>query len=549
MGRQLSAYLLCIGTIFSCSSRDAVQGLRMKQRLGIDDLRRSIPTCCDLCRAALIFVAAVFSGVVQMRAQEAAASPNPPIRGELTVSPNHHYFQDASGRALLLNGSQTWNTLQDWGTGGSVQPLDFAAFLRFLAAHGHNFTLLWTVEMPQFCNLPVIAGSPPEFTVSPFPWKRTGPGLATDGEPKFDLSRFNPEFFDRLHSRVQALNQAGIYAGVYLFTGEFLNLYRCADDGYPFTGANNINVVDDGYQTGRRGIASVSMSAPNRITELQDAYVDKVIDTLNDLPNVLWIVSEEAPPTSKWWNHHLIEHIRQYEGTKPRRHPIGYAAPIGVPDTVVYDSNADWVAPEVAVSPSASCGAGQPACKVNVNDSDHSYFGMWNDTAQQNRNWAWENFASGNQVLFMDPYVVDYPRENRNHCVAPVKGICTAPDQRWENVRNTLGYILDYSRRMNLAAIAPRDTLCSTGYCLASTNPQRPEYLIYAPTGGTFTVNLSAKPAQSLAVEWFNPATGTRMPAHPVASGSAAQAFAPPFPGDAVLYLVGASAGTGSGEP
>jgi hypothetical protein len=40
------------------------------------------------------------------------------------------------------------------------------------------------------------------------------------------------------------------------------------------------------------------MTALNAITALQDAYVEKVIDTLNDMPNVLWVVSEESSPDS-----------------------------------------------------------------------------------------------------------------------------------------------------------------------------------------------------------------------------------------------------------
>lgn len=511
----------------------------MPDTSGIHGLCRTDAPDCRVRAAALMLCAFLLMSTLRIQAQQPAFSSNPPITAPLTVSPNHHYFQDGSGHALLLSGSQTWNTLQDWGTGGSVQPLDFPAFVRFLSAHGHNFTLLWTIETPRFCNLPVIAGTPPPFTAGPFPWMRNGPGQATDGAARFDLSQFNPDFFHRLRSRVEALQRAGIYAGVYLFTGEFLNLYRCPNDGYPFTGANNINGIDDGYQSGRRGIASVSMTAPNAVTRLQDAYADKAIDILNDLPNVIWMISEEAPPTSKWWNQHLIAHIRSYELAKPHRHPIGYAAPVGVPDSVVYDSDADLVAPEVVVSPASSCGTGQPSCKVNVNDSDHSYFGMWNDTPQQNRNWAWENFTSGNQLLLMDPYVVDYPRENRNRCVAPVNGICSAPDKRWGNVRNTLGYILAFSRKMNLAAMAPRDTLCSTGYCLADTNTNNPEYLIYAPAGGAFTVNLSAiGSSEQLSVEWFNPSTGAAIHAHSIPAGSAAQAFTPPFSGDAVLYLV-----------
>src|SRR5215471_17769789 len=120
------------------------------------------------------------------------------IDGPLVVSDNPHYFKDANGAALILTGSQTWNTLQDWGTEGSPQALDFDAFVKFLSAHGHNFTLLWTVEMPKFCGLPTTANSPPDFTVSPLPYKRTGPGTATDGGLKFDLTKFDQSFFDRL---------------------------------------------------------------------------------------------------------------------------------------------------------------------------------------------------------------------------------------------------------------------------------------------------------------------------------------------------------------
>ncbi len=238
------------------------------------------------------------------------------IAGPLVASSNPHYFKDAKGTALILAGSQTWNTLQDWGSGGSAQALDFPAFVKFLTAHGQNFTLLWRVEMPKFCSLPSTSSAPPDFTVSPQPWQRTGPGKATDGGLKFDLTKFDQGYFDRLRARTQALNDAGIYAGIYLFTGEFINIFRCASDGYPFTGANNINGIDDGYTSGPKGMASMTMTAPNAITRYQDAFVEKVIDTLNDLPNVLWIVSEEAPSDTEWFNYYQIAHIRKYEARK-----------------------------------------------------------------------------------------------------------------------------------------------------------------------------------------------------------------------------------------
>ena len=254
-------------------------------------------------------------GIGRTNTNPASLAAQAPIERPLRASRNPNYFEDASGSPLVLCGSQTWNTLQDWGTGGTVQPLDFNAFVSFLKTHGHNFTLLWYTELPKFRNLPVTAAAPPDFAVAPHPWLRTGPGLATDGGLKFDLTKFDRSYFDRLRARVEALKGAEIYAGVYLFTGEWLLRFRGPADGYPFSGPNNVNGVDDGYRGGpaESGLAAVTMTATNAITEVQDAYVRKTIDTLNDLPNVLWIVSEEAPTKSTWWNDRLISLVKECE--------------------------------------------------------------------------------------------------------------------------------------------------------------------------------------------------------------------------------------------
>ncbi|HSB85640.1 MAG TPA: putative collagen-binding domain-containing protein, partial [Ilumatobacteraceae bacterium] len=429
----------------------------------------------------------------------------------------------------LLTGSHTWNNLQDWGTDGVVNPIDFDAYVSMLVKNHHNFTFVWTVELPHFCNLPTRATDPPAFDVSPMPWRRTGPGLATDGKPKFDLNSFDPNYFDRLRQRVAQLNAGGIYAGVYLFTGEWLAAFRCANDGFPLDGRNNINGVDAGS-----GLGAVGMAAPNAVSAVQDLFVEKMVDTLNDLPNVVWATSEEAPAES-WWNDHQIDHVRAYERTKPFQHPIGYGAPWSG-DSGLLASDADWVAPSARLSDIANCGSGTPPCKVVLNDSDHSYFGMWNDTVQANRAYVWGNVTRGSQVSFMDPYVVYYPREGRNECSSPVNGICPAPHPRYDNLRANLGYTRQYADRMDLVSMTPQPNITSTGNALATFRANATEVLVYAPTGGTFTVNLSATRA-TLRVEWLNPATGQRIVGAPVVGGSGGQTFTAPFGGDAVLYL------------
>ena len=74
------------------------------------------------------------------------------------------------------------------------------------------------------------------FQRDPQPWQRTGPGNASDGKPKFDLTKFNQAYFDRLRDRVRQLHAAGIYAGVYLFSGEFLFRFRFPATDIPSRG-------------------------------------------------------------------------------------------------------------------------------------------------------------------------------------------------------------------------------------------------------------------------------------------------------------------------
>ena len=43
---------------------------------------------------------------------------------------------------------------------------------------------------------------------------RTGPGRALDGEPKYDLDQWNPEFFERLHQFLSRASDYGIVVEV-----------------------------------------------------------------------------------------------------------------------------------------------------------------------------------------------------------------------------------------------------------------------------------------------------------------------------------------------
>ena len=59
------------------------------------------------------------------------------------------------------------------------------------------------------------------------------------------------------------------------------------------------------------------------MTRPQEAYVRKVVDTVNDLDNVLFEISNENHWDSFEFEEHFMNYVRQSEGGKPKQHPVG----------------------------------------------------------------------------------------------------------------------------------------------------------------------------------------------------------------------------------
>ncbi|MCB1121676.1 MAG: hypothetical protein KJT03_09020, partial [Verrucomicrobiae bacterium] len=122
---------------------------------------------------------------------------------------NPRYFDDGSGKAIALCGVNNGWELQDngWST---PFVLDWEKYLDYLKSYHHNYIRLWRVES-------TIGREPTDVLTTPMPYLRTGPGTAHDGEPKFDLDRFNPDYFDRMRERCLDARERGIFVCVMLF--------------------------------------------------------------------------------------------------------------------------------------------------------------------------------------------------------------------------------------------------------------------------------------------------------------------------------------------
>jgi hypothetical protein len=443
------------------------------------------------------------------RGAEGAKEINGPLRVHAT---NPRYFTDDSGKAILLAGSHTWNNLVDMGVEGSKAAFDYEAYLEWMAGYPHNFMRLWAWELLNWDTSGNREKDAQEHRVWPQPWQRTGPGKALDGKPKFDLARFNDEYFARLRDRVEAAEAHGIYTAVMLFEGWGLQFSPEAWKNHPMHPENNVNGINGDLDGDGKGV-EVHNGRNEKITEVQRAYVRKVIDTVNGFDNVLYEISNENHPPSTEWQYAMIRFIKDYEKTKPKQHPVGMTFQYkGGSNETLMKSPADWISP----NPDGGYRDDPPAGdgrKVIITDTDH----LWGIGG--NSTWVWKSFLRGLNPIFMDPYDGSILSKGFDKNQA-------------EAIRKSMGYALVWARRVDLAAMTPQAELASSKYCLANRGI---EYLVFLPKGdGKVTLSL---PAGQFKPTWFDPDSGAELEREPFSQGGGKRVLESPFGGDALLCL------------
>jgi hypothetical protein len=440
--------------------------------------------------------------------------------GPLVVSKtNTRYFAapaaaGAPEKLVYLTGSHVNNNFHDGLGPGRECPddperFDFDAYLGLLSERGHNFIRLWRWE--QFRGH--LAPADVHFCMAPQPWSRIGPGSAKDGKPKFDLSVFDQTYFDRLRQRIIAAGDAGSYVSVMLFEGFSLHLTVTPDniEGHPFHAANNVNDI---------GITSIVdyqvLPLDSRVEALQMAYIRKVIDTVHDLPNVLYEVANESsgqaadsvvfPDGSSietpigdttQWQYWVINTVRAYQrdmGYDTR--PIGMTylypvADLSKSNVPLWNSPADWISPGF----DDTLGEGRwftdpppnDGSKVVLLDTDH--FSPFSSSAL----WVWKALLRGHNPILYDLGILGGGKPP-----SPSEG--NPSFDSLEPARLAMGDTRGLAERISLATMQPRTDVSETRYALVDPGNQ---YLILQPSeaGDAFTVTLI--PGQ-YAVEWHS---------------------------------------------
>jgi hypothetical protein len=415
--------------------------------------------------------------------------------GPLRVHPeNPRYFADATGTAILLTGSHTWPNFVDMSPSDPPAAFDFDAYVKWLKAHGHNFTRGWTWEPTRWdtTHTKNVEWRNGNHFIGPQPYLRTGPGLALDGKPKFDLEKPNPDYLQRIRERLAKARESGIYVSVMLFEGFGVQFGKEAWANHPMNAANNIHGVDGDKNGDGKGI-EIHQLASKRVTKVQNAYLRWLVTGLNEFDNLLYEVSNETGSYSTEWQYHVIRTVKQIEGGLPKQHPVGMTYQNkGGKNQTLYDSPADWISP----NPEGGFRDDPPDVKgvqVVLSDTDHLW-GIGGDAV-----WVWKSFTRGLNPIFMDTYD------------GQVLGKVRPQD---DGPRRAMGHALALSRRIHLARSTPRGELTSTGYCLAEPGVS---YILFAP-------------------EWHDVNLGNIYETS-ILSGGSKQRMKPPFQGPAVLFL------------
>ena len=324
-------------------------------------------------------------------------------------------------------------------------------------------------------------------------------------------------YFRRLRDRVEYARRKDMYVSVMLFEGWEARFsgarWRAA--GHPYVSGNNVNSIN-GDRNGDGSPVEVYTLADPSITALQRAYVAQVLATVAEFDNVIIEICNECAndAATNAWQTYWVNFVRIYERSMSRYQHLIWRTPVGadVDDSVaVLGARPDLISPGARWPGFSPAGSGEmPVASdslPSVFDTDH----IWG--AGGTADSVWRAFVRGHHVAYMDD-----PMNLTRGRYPGYPNLMT---------RAAVGHVRLFSAGLNLAGAQPSTTAASTGYALGAP---RLGYIVYQPSNGSFTVNLSGA-SHSYEVVWLNVNTGQTLSQPDIAGGSAGQVFFNPFAG------------------
>ena len=247
---------------------------------------------------------------------------------------NPHYFLFHDRPIALVTSGEHY--------GSVLNPdFNFHKYLDTLQADGLNYTRLFGgsyVEVPsQSFGIKRNTLAPPGNRLL-LPWARgTEPGYVGGGN-KFDLEKWDPAYFERLHDFLGEADRHGVVVEISLFSSQYGDVQWAVS---PFNGANNVN-----HTTAVLDLKTVNTLENGNVLALQERYVRKVVREANAFPNVIFEIQNEP------WSDHpqLTDVVNPYLFTGRDQYPNSIE--VADEDSIAWQTRvAQWIATEEAQLP------------------------------------------------------------------------------------------------------------------------------------------------------------------------------------------------------
>lgn len=236
-----------------------------------------------------------FAGAVKNREQE-PATPADLASRPLAIHPdNPKYFIFRGKPRVLIAATEHYGSVIN-------RRFDFTRYLAEAADKKQTLTRTFLLfrELQSARNpySPLKAESP-DFVM---PYPRKGPGRAMDGELKYDLDRWNDEYFERLHRFLSTASDLGIVAELTVLSNTYGNDVWALN---PLRDKNNI-----------QGIGKVEWPEYNslheaELVERQIAYTRKIVQETSGYDNVYYEICNE--PGGGVLNHVTPEEVDSWQ--------------------------------------------------------------------------------------------------------------------------------------------------------------------------------------------------------------------------------------------
>jgi hypothetical protein len=223
---------------------------------------------------------------------------------------NPHYFLWRGKPTVLITSGEHYGGVLN-------RDFDYKKYFKTLESLGFNLTRTFS---GAYCE-PVGAFKIQNNTLAPAkgrlicPWARSNETGYANGGNKFDLTRWNPAYFQRLRDFVNEAGKHGIVVELVLFCPFYEDsMWELS----PMNAANNINGIGKMIRT-----EVYTLKYP-RLLAVQDAMVRRIVKELKDFDNLYYEICNEAyfGGVTLEWQAHIADTIAEAEAGFKAKHLI-----------------------------------------------------------------------------------------------------------------------------------------------------------------------------------------------------------------------------------